>query len=89
MIPFSSEKEVANAIDYRCNEGRFLLSSHDCQVPTPGSQNLDVGRQSMIFLIDDSYSKSRIINSSMKNYQLFMRERMRHDREQTTSSVAL
>ncbi len=27
-------------IDYRCNNRRFWLSAHNCQVPTPTSQNL-------------------------------------------------
>ncbi len=27
-------------MDYRCDDGRFWLSAHNCQVPTPTSQNL-------------------------------------------------
>jgi hypothetical protein len=30
------------SIDYRCDSEQFLLSAHDCQVPTPNSQNLEV-----------------------------------------------
>ncbi len=28
-------------IDYRCDNRRFWLSAHNCQVPTPTSQNLE------------------------------------------------
>ncbi len=36
-------------IDYRCDDRRFWLSAHDCQVPTPTSQNLDLEHQIRIF----------------------------------------
>jgi hypothetical protein len=29
-------------IDYRCNNRLFWLSAHNCQVPTPTSQNLEL-----------------------------------------------
>jgi hypothetical protein len=40
-----------HTIDNRCNDGRFWLSAHDCQVQTPTSQNLDVEQQIRIFEI--------------------------------------
>ncbi len=39
-------------IDYRCYNWRFWLSSHDCQVPTPTSQNIEVEQQIWIFGAD-------------------------------------
>jgi hypothetical protein len=33
------------AIDYRCDNGSFWLSTHNCQVPTPTSQNLEFEQQ--------------------------------------------
>jgi hypothetical protein len=36
-------------IDYRCDNRRFWLSAHSCQVPTPTSQNLEVEQQIRIF----------------------------------------
>ncbi len=36
-------------IDYRCDNRRFWLSAHDCQVPTPTCQNLDLEQQIRIF----------------------------------------
>jgi hypothetical protein len=43
---------VVEAIDYRCDDRRFWLSAHDCQVPTPTSQNLDLEQQIRIFEAD-------------------------------------
>jgi hypothetical protein len=31
--------------DYRCDNRRFWLSAHNCQVPTPISQNLEIEQQ--------------------------------------------
>jgi hypothetical protein len=39
------EKYHGLYIDYRCDDRRFWLSAHDCQVPTPTSQNLDLEQQ--------------------------------------------
>ncbi len=39
-------------IDYRCDDGRFWLSTHNCQVPTPTSQNLELEQQIRIFGAD-------------------------------------
>jgi hypothetical protein len=39
-------------IDYRWNDRHFWLSAHDCQVPTPRSQNLDLEQQIRIFEAD-------------------------------------
>ncbi len=36
-------------IDYRCDNRRFWLSAHNCQVPTPTSQNLELEQQIQIF----------------------------------------
>ncbi len=32
-------------IDYRCENRHFWLSAHNCQVPTPTSQNLELEQQ--------------------------------------------
>jgi hypothetical protein len=32
-------------IDYRYDDARCWLSAHNCQVPTPTSQNLDLEQQ--------------------------------------------
>ncbi len=32
-------------IDYRCDNRRFWLSAHNCQVPTPTSQNLEIEQE--------------------------------------------
>ncbi len=39
-------------MNYRCDHGRFWLSAHDCQVPTPTSQNLEVEQKILIFGAD-------------------------------------
>jgi hypothetical protein len=39
-------------IDYRRDNRRFWLSAHNCQVPTPTSQNLEVEQQIQIFGAD-------------------------------------
>ncbi len=39
-------------IDYRCDNRRFWLSAHNCQVPTPTSQNLELEQQIWIFGAD-------------------------------------
>jgi hypothetical protein len=36
-------------IDYGCGDAQFWLSAHDCQVPTPTSQNLELEQQMRIF----------------------------------------
>jgi hypothetical protein len=36
-------------IGYRCDNRRFWLSAHNCQVPTPTSQNLELEQQIRIF----------------------------------------
>jgi hypothetical protein len=38
-------KDGRYGIDYRCDDRRFWLSTHDCQVPTSTSQNLDLEEQ--------------------------------------------
>jgi hypothetical protein len=38
--------------DYRCDIRCFRLSAHNCQVPTPTSQNLEVEQQIRIFGAD-------------------------------------
>ncbi len=43
---------TAIAMDYRCDNRRFCLSAHDCQVPTPTSQNLELEQQIRIFGAD-------------------------------------
>jgi hypothetical protein len=39
-------------IDYRCDNRRSWLSAHNCQVPTPTSQNLEFEQQIRIFGAD-------------------------------------
>ncbi len=39
-------------IDYSCANRRFWLSAHNCQVPTPTSQNLELEQQIRIFEAD-------------------------------------
>jgi hypothetical protein len=39
-------------IDYRCDNRRFWLSAHNCQVPIPTSQNLKLKQQIRIFSAD-------------------------------------
>ncbi len=39
-------------IDYRWDDRHFWLSAHDCQVPTPTSQNLNSEQQIQIFEAD-------------------------------------
>ncbi len=39
-------------IDYRCNNRRFWLPAHGCQVPTPSSQNRELEQQIRIFGAD-------------------------------------
>ncbi len=41
-----------NSIDYRCDNRRFWLSAHNCQVPTPTSKNLEFEQQIRIFGAD-------------------------------------
>ncbi len=47
-----AEKKTSRAetIDYRCDDSRFWLSAHDCQVPTSTSQNLELEQQIRIFI---------------------------------------
>jgi hypothetical protein len=40
------------SIDYRCDNRRFWLSAHSCQVQTPTSQNLELEQQIRIFGAD-------------------------------------
>jgi hypothetical protein len=37
---------------YRCDNRRFWLSAHDCHVPTPTSQNLELKQQIWLFEAD-------------------------------------
>ncbi len=37
---FFSVRDSGSPIDYRCDNRRFGLSTHNCQVPTPTFQNL-------------------------------------------------
>ncbi len=36
-------------IDYRCDNRRFWFSTHNCQVPTPTSQNVELEQKIRIF----------------------------------------
>jgi hypothetical protein len=44
--------DCAKITDYKCDNRRFWLSAHDCQVPTPTSQNLEVDQKIRIFGAD-------------------------------------
>ncbi len=48
----STTRKVVETIDYRCDNSRFWLSAHNCQVPTPTSQNLELEQQIRIFGAD-------------------------------------
>ncbi len=63
------------SMGYRCDNGRFWLSTHKCQVPTPTSQSQEVERPISIFGI----TKSTITNVSMLELTR---------QEQTKSSIA-
>ncbi len=41
--------DTHSSIDYGCDDRRFWLSAHDCQAPTPTSQNLDLEQQMRVF----------------------------------------
>jgi hypothetical protein len=47
-----THNEPVRCIDYRCDNRRFWFSAHNCQVPTPTSQNLDIEQQIRIFGAD-------------------------------------
>jgi hypothetical protein len=44
--------QLVQNIDNRCDNRRFWLSAHNCQVPTPTSQNLELEQQIRIFRAD-------------------------------------
>ncbi len=43
------KQELDTGIGYRCDNRRFWLSAHNCQVSTPTSQNLELEQQIRIF----------------------------------------
>jgi hypothetical protein len=43
---------AGSSIDYRCKNKRFWLSAHNCQVPTPTPQYLEVEPEIRIFGAD-------------------------------------
>ncbi len=45
VAPVNPWASPGMVIDYRCDNARFWLSAHNCQVPTPTSQNLDLEQQ--------------------------------------------
>ncbi len=47
-----SDRGEEKIIDFRCDNRRFWLSAHDCQVTTPTSQNLELEQQIRIFGAD-------------------------------------
>jgi hypothetical protein len=46
---FKISYSTVQSIDYRCDNRHFRLSAHNCQVPTPTSQNLEREQQIRIF----------------------------------------
>ncbi len=48
----SQQSNPIHPVDYRCDYGQFCLSAHNCQVPTPTSQNLELEQQVWIFGTD-------------------------------------
>jgi hypothetical protein len=51
VVQFSPEG-TNQPMDYRCENRRFWLSAHNCQVPTPTSRNLELKQQIGIFGAD-------------------------------------
>jgi hypothetical protein len=52
MLTYMQEETgnvLSKTIDYRCDNRRFWLSAHNCQVPTKTSQNLGLEQQIRIF----------------------------------------
>jgi hypothetical protein len=45
-------KVGVSSMDYRCHNRRFWLSAHNCQVPAPTSQKLEVEQQNRFFGAD-------------------------------------
>ncbi len=48
LVHPQTQKTILNGLsnlDYGCDTRRFWLSAHDCQVPTPTSQNLELEQQ--------------------------------------------
>ncbi len=50
--PWLQQFPIIWIIDYRCDNRRFWLFAHNCQVPTPTSQNLELEQQIRIFGAD-------------------------------------
>ncbi len=60
------------AIHYRCVNRRFSLSAHNCQVPTPTSQNLEVEQQIRIFLSKPTHQLLGRLKSTIPNLQIYL-----------------
>jgi hypothetical protein len=52
VFPSQLLSQLCIAIDYRCDSMNFWLSAHNCQIPTPTSQNLEIEQQIRIFVAD-------------------------------------
>ncbi len=68
------KRKTVLGIDYRCDDGCFRLSAHNCQIPTQTSQNLEIEQQNWVFW-----------NCKVKNYLFFMLELLRQG--QTNSLI--
>jgi hypothetical protein len=71
-----SQMHFFPTIDYRCDNRRFRLSAHNCQVPTP-TQNLELEQQIRIFgaewlinCLEDWHPQSLICTSSYQKRRI-------------------
>jgi hypothetical protein len=59
-------------IDYRCDDGRFWLSAHNCQVPTQTSQNLELEQQIQIFEANLTHQLLGRLKFTIPNLQIYL-----------------
>ncbi len=60
------------SMDYSCDNRRFWLSAHKCQVPTPTSQNLELDQQSRILPADWLSNCLERLKSTIPNLQIYL-----------------
>jgi hypothetical protein len=64
--------EHIGIIDYRCDNRRFWLSAHNCQVPAPTSQNLELEQQIRIFWSRLTHQLLGRLKSTIPNLQIYL-----------------
>ncbi len=64
-------KAQGTSIDYRCDDRRFRLSAHNCRVPTPTSQNLELEQQISDFWSRLSHQLLGRLKSTIPNLQIY------------------